>query len=62
MRDHRYAPDPDSVEDLGDDVPCFLPVEIVDRPRNDEPASISALVPVQNAIEIDIAGDKVTNL
>lgn len=56
LRDPRYAPDPNVAEDLGDDVPCFLPVEIVDRPRNDEPASISAPVPVQNAIEIDIAG------
>ena len=56
LRDPRYAPDPNSVEDLGDDAPCFLPVEIVDRPRNDEPASISDTVPVQNAIEIDIAG------
>ena len=56
LRDPRYAPDPNSVEDLGDDAPCFLPVEIVDRPRNDEPASISDPVPVQNAIEIDIAG------
>jgi transposase len=56
LRDPRYAPDPNVAEDLGGDAPCFLPVEIVDRPRNDEPASISDSVPVQNAIEIDIAG------
>lgn len=56
LRDPRYAPAPNVAEDLGDDAPCFLPVEIVDRPRNDEPASISDSVPVQNAIEIDIAG------
>lgn len=56
LRDPRYAPDPDSVEDLGDDAPCFLPVEIVDRPRNEEPASTSDPVPVQNVIEINIAG------
>jgi transposase len=56
LRDPRYAPDPNLAEDLGDDAPCFLAVEIVDRPWNDEPASISDPVPVQNAIEIDIAG------
>jgi transposase len=56
LRDPRYAPDPNVAEDLGDDAPCFLAVEIVDRPWNDEPASISDPVPVQNAIEIDIAG------
>jgi hypothetical protein len=44
-----------AVEDLGDDAPCFLPVESVDRPGSDEPASTSDRVPVQNAIEIDIA-------
>jgi transposase len=56
LRDPRYAPDPNVAEDLEGDAPCFLPVEIVDRPRNDEPASISDSVSVQNAIEIDIAG------
>jgi transposase len=55
LRDTRHAPDPNAVEDLGDDGPCFLPVEIVDRPGSDEPSSTSDRVPVQNAIEIDIA-------
>ena len=55
LRDTRHAPDPNAVEDLGDDAPCFLPVESVDRPGSDEPASTSDRVPVQNAIEIDIA-------
>jgi|TARA_R110002126_G_scaffold74110_1_gene184828 transposase len=56
LRDPRYAPDPNAVEGLGDDAQCFLPVEIVDPPRNDELASTSDPVPVQNAIEVDIAG------
>ena len=36
LRDPRYAPDPEAVEELGDDTPCFLPVEIVDRPRTED--------------------------
>lgn len=52
----RYAPDPNAVEGLGDDAQCFLPVEIVDPPRNEKLASTSDPVPVQNAIEVDIAG------
>ncbi len=36
LRDPRYAPDPEAVEELGDDAPHFLPVEIVDQPRNDD--------------------------
>jgi transposase len=55
LRDTRHAPDPNAVEDLGNDAPCFLPVESVDRPGSDEPASTSDRVPVRNAIEIDIA-------
>ena len=39
LRDPRYAPDLEAVEDLGDDAPRFLPVEIVDRPRNDDRVS-----------------------
>jgi transposase len=34
LNDPRYAPDPAAVEDLTANTPCFLPVEIVDRPRN----------------------------
>lgn len=56
LRDPRYAPDPDAVEDLGDDAPCFLPVEIVDRPRNDDPVPTPDPKSAQSAIEIDIAG------
>jgi transposase len=57
LRDPRYAPDPEmAVESLADDTPCFLPVEIVDRPRNDDTASTIDRVPAPNAIEVDIAG------
>lgn len=52
LRDPRYASDPEAFEDLGDDAPCFLPVEIVDRPRNDDRVP----TPAHSAIEIDIAG------
>ncbi|MFT5742912.1 MAG: transposase [Paracoccaceae bacterium] len=56
LRDPRYVPDPDAVEDLAADRPCFLPVEIVDRPQNEDRASATDPVSAQNAIEIDIAG------
>jgi len=29
LRDPRYAPDPDAVEGLPVETPCFLPVEII---------------------------------
>ena len=56
LRDHRYAPDPETVEDLTADTSCFLPVEIIDQPRNDETASTPDAKPVHSTIEIDIAG------
>lgn len=56
LRDPRYAPDPEVVEDLAAQEPCFLPVEIVDRPRNDDTASTIEPTPAQSAIEIDFAG------
>src|SRR5690554_4822384 len=56
LRDPRYAPDLEAVEDLGDDAPRFLPVEIVDRPRNDDRVSTPDARPTHSAIEIDIAG------
>ena len=56
LRDPRYAPDPDAVEALGDDAPCFLPVEIVDRPRNEDTIQTPDATPARGAIEIDIAG------
>jgi transposase len=56
LRDPRYAPDPEAVEDQAIESPCFLPVEIVDRPRNEDPAPTPDAKPTQCAIEIDIAG------
>ena len=56
LRDPRYTANPEAVEDLSSDPPCFLPVEIVDQPRNDDTSSTIDPVPAQNAIEIDIAG------
>lgn len=56
LRDPRYAPDPEAAEDLGDDAPCFLPVEIVDRPRSENPVPSPDTKPAHSAIEIDIAG------
>ena len=56
LRDPRYAPDPEAVEDLGDDASCFLPVEIVDRPRNEDTAPAPNAKSAHSAIEIDTAG------
>lgn len=57
LRDPRYAPDPEmAVDDVSADAPCFLPVEIVDRPRGDDTPWMIDAVPTQSAIEIDIAG------
>lgn len=56
LRDPRYAPDPEVVEDQAIETPCFLPVEIVDRSRNEDPAPTPDVNPAQCAIEIDIAG------
>ena len=56
LRDPRYAPDPDTVEDLAVEAPCFLPVEIVDRPRAEDTVPSPDAKPAQGAIEIDIAG------
>lgn len=56
LRDPRYAPDPEAAENLTVDTPSFLPVEIVDRPQNNEPAPTSEAKSSQSAIEIDIAG------
>lgn len=56
LRDPRYAPDPEAVEDLVDDTPCFLPVEIVDRAQKDDPTSTPDPKLTQSAIEIDIVG------
>lgn len=56
LRDPRYAPDPEVVEDQATEAACFLPVEIVDRPRRADPASPCDPMASHSAIEIDIAG------
>jgi len=58
LRDPKFAPDVETVgEPVGVD-PCFLPVEIVDRPVTAEPAPTLAANAAsgRSAIEIDIAG------
>jgi transposase len=37
LRDPKFAPDPETIEDEVGEAPCFLPVEIVDRPDAEEP-------------------------
>ena len=37
LRDPRYAPDPEALEDQAVETPCFLVVEIVDRPPERRP-------------------------
>lgn len=57
LRDPRYAPDPDAVEEEAvDETPCFLPVEIVGRSQTKDSVPTADAMPAQNAIEIDIAG------
>jgi transposase len=53
LRDPRFAPDPDAAPAEG---PCFLPVEIVERPAEGvSPAAGDARDP-GGTIEIDVAG------
>ena len=53
LRDPRFAPDPDTVPTAD---PCFLPVEIVERPVQEvAPAAGDARDP-GGTIEIDVAG------
>jgi len=55
LRDPRYAPNGVPVaEASAADVAGFLPVEIVDRPRNDDTPPAIALA--SGMIEIEIAG------
>ena len=58
LRDPKFAPDLKAVEEQTVAEPCFLPVEIVDRPVTEEPAPVPAAnaASVHSAIEIDIAG------
>ncbi len=58
LRDPKFAPNLKAVEEQTAPEPCFLPVEIVDRPVTEEPAPTLAAnaASSQSAIEIDIAG------
>ncbi len=56
LRDSRFAPDLDTIEEQAALSPCFLPVEIVDRPDAEEPSPALAASSAHSAIEIDIAG------
>jgi len=54
LRDPKFAPDREFVEDEVAETPCFLPVEIVERPQTEETAHAPSSA--SSAIEIDIAG------
>jgi len=54
LRDPRFGPVPEIVEEQVSETPCFLPVEIVDRPGANDTASAPSSA--HSAIEIDIAG------
>jgi len=57
LRDPRYAPEAEPVvEANAADVACFLPVEIVDRPQDNDTPPATVPVPPAGTIEIDIAG------
>lgn len=56
LRDPKFAPDPEIIEEEVAETPSFLPVEIVDRTPAQEAASTTDTKPAQSAIEIDIAG------
>ena len=58
LRDPQFVPDREIVEDEVAETPCFLPVEIVDRPATEEPGTARAANAAsgRSAIEIDIAG------
>jgi len=58
LRDPKFAPDPEIIEDEVGEAPSFLPVEIVDRPGAEEPVPALAANATSghSAIEIDIAG------
>ena len=58
LRDPKFAPYPEIIEDEVGETPCFLPVEIVERPVTEEPGPARAAnaASAHSAIEIDIAG------
>ena len=56
LRDPKFAPDREIVEEAVAETSCFLPVEIVDQPQTKGTAPTTDATPAQSAIEIDIAG------
>ena len=56
LRDPKFAPGLEHVEEQAVETPCFLPVELVERPETDDPCSANEISSAQSAIEIDIAG------
>jgi transposase len=56
LRDPKYAPDVEIVEEGAIETPYFLPVEIVGQAGTEEPTSVRAANAANGAIEIDIAG------
>ena len=56
LRDPKYAPDLEIVEEEAVETSCFLPVEIVGQAGTEEPTPVRAATAAHSAIEIDIAG------
>ena len=56
LRDPKFAAGLENVEEQVVETPCFLPVEIVDRPQTKDTAPTADTKPAQSTIEIDIAG------
>ena len=56
LRDPKFTPDREIVEEQAAETPCFLPIEIVDSTPAKDTASTTDTKPAQSAIEIDIAG------
>ncbi|WP_187428682.1 hypothetical protein ROLI_012180 [Roseobacter fucihabitans] len=58
LRDPKFVPDPEIIEKEVAETPCFLPVEIVDRPATQEPSTARAANTTSghSTIEIYIAG------
>jgi len=58
LRDPKFTPDPEVIDEEVAETPCFLAVEIVDRPATAEPVPTRAanFTSGHSTIEIDIAG------
>lgn len=54
LRDPKFAPNPEIVEDEVSGTLCFLPVGVVDRPQVKDTAPRSDTKAAQSALETDI--------